>query len=356
MRVKVKINPSKFMDKRHAKEITKLSNFILIDIRVIFGVLSVYATVATIISTTAHNEATEDTINNRTFNLTDKPEHTNVPVKVVTSAVLWDCRQKSITHPYYKALYLILLLSFAIILLAFIGARLSVLCGWRYRLGQSLHSILWRLVLVKRMRQLIQRYGADDPRTKEKAKIYYKQWSKENDHTANWIIAVIPYCEAVFLVVALPFILTSYDLHPLGCLIGPDEDTIRYDNESAKVILDFTQGLLVYQKIALSSSVVFIIPIGVFAIVLLCKYKMVARSMGKEVDKVAGRIAESTVKVGQLANPADNFLDQYIPACVMGKVETVEENENVAMKDLNKKVMESDYELHDKDNEEVTTM
>ena len=75
-----------------------------------------------------------------------------------------------------------------------------------------------------------------------------------NNEFINWTISAIPYCEAIFLVFAMSFILTSisYDIHPLGCLIGPDEDAIRYENKSAKVILDFTQGLLQYQMIALS--------------------------------------------------------------------------------------------------------
>lgn len=348
MRLKVKVNTSKLMDKRHAKEISKLSNFILIDIRVLFIVVSVYTTVAAVISTTAHNEATKDTTSDRTFNLTDRPEHTNVLVNDVSNAILWNCRQKSVTHNYYRALYYIMFAAFVAITLVFLGARLSVMCGWRYRLGQNLHNILWRLVLVKRVKQLVLRYGADDPRTKEKAKVYYEQWNKGSEQRAHWSISAIPYCEAVFIVIAIPFMLTSYDIHPLGCLIGPDEDTIRYDNESAKVTLEFTQGLLQYQKIALSSSIFFMLPIGFFAFMLVCKYKTVTRRMGKDVDKIAGRIeppddTEATGLLGQIGFAYD--VARTVVKEAMGGLQVVMGGNEIAMKDLDKKMKSELYDI-----------
>ena len=344
------------MDKRHAKEISKLSNFILIDIRVLFIIVSVYTTVAAVISTTAHNEATKDSNSERPFNLTDRPEHENLIVRDVSNAILWNCRQKSVTHDYYKALYTILNVTFVTIMLVFLGARLSVMCGWRYRLGQNLHNILWRLVLVKRVKQLVLRYGADDPRTKERVRVYDEQWKRSSEQRARWSISAIPYCEAVLLVIAIPFILTSYDIHPLGCLIGPDEDTIRYDNESGKVTLDFTKGLLQYQKIALSSSIFFMVPIGIFAFMLVCKYKTVTKSMGKEVDKVAGRIEppddpEPTGLLGQISFAYD--MAKTVAKEAMGGLQEAMGGNDISMIDLNKR-MKSD--LYDTDSEQNATI
>ena len=352
----MKVNASKLLDKRHAKDISKLSNFILIDIRVLFIVVSVFTTVAAVISTTAHNEATSDANSERAFNVTALPEHADVIVREVSNAILWNCRQKSVTSSYYKTLYFILFASFIAIMVVFIGARLSVMCGWRYRLGANLQNILWRLVLVKRVKQLILRYGADDPRTKEKAKIYFDQWHKGSEERVRWWISVIPYCEAVFLVIAMPFILTSYDIHPLGCLIGPDEDSIRYDNESAKVTLDFPNGLVQYQKFALSSSAFIMVPIGVFAFMLVCNYKKVTRSMGKEVDKVAGRIeppedSELTGILGQIGF-AYNMANMAVKDTMGGLQEAMEGN-GVAMEDLDEKLKS---ELYGAENEEITTV
>jgi len=276
--------------KRHATEISRLTNFIPIDIRALFIVISVYTTVARLIATTAHNEATDDANNDRLFNLTDKPEHTDVPVKEISNAVLWDCRDKSVTNNYYKALYGMLFTAFGVVVLMFIGARLTVMCGWRSRLSENLYSILWRLVLIKRLKQLVLRYGTNDPRTRKKSKVYYEQWNIERKQKAHWTIPAIPYFETIFLVVALPFMLTSYDLHPLGCVIGPDEGSIQYFNETAKVKLNFPTALINYQKFALVVSVVLMVPIVSFGLLLVCKYKMVTRGRGKEVDKIAGKI------------------------------------------------------------------
>ena len=357
MRLGVKVNPAKLLDKRHAKDISKMTNFILIDIRVLFLVVSVYTTVAAVISTTAHNEATKDTTGNeRAFNVTAQPKHADLIVREVSNAILWNCRQMSVTHFYYKALYSILFAAFAAIMVVFIGARLSVMCGWRYRLGANLQNILWRLVLVKRVKQLILRYGAHDPRTKEKAEIYFDQWDKGSEKKVRWWISASPYCEAVFLVIAMPFILTSYDIHPLGCLIGPDEDTIRYDNESARVTLDFPSGLLHYQKFALSLSVFVMVPIGFFAFMLVCNYKKVTRSMGKEVDKVAGRIeppeyAGATGILGQISFAYD--MAKTVVQDTMGGLQEAMGGNGVAMEDLDEKLKS---ELYDTENEEIATI
>ena len=129
--------------RRHAKDASRLFNFLLIDIRVLFIIVSVYTTVASVISTTAHNEAIKDTTSERPFNVTNRPEHIDVIVQEVSNAVLWDSRENSVTRSYYKSLYGLLFTSFGLISTIFIGARLTVMCGWRPRLSHNLHHILW---------------------------------------------------------------------------------------------------------------------------------------------------------------------------------------------------------------------
>ena len=245
---------------------------------------------ASVISTTAHNEAMKDSTSERPFNVTNRPEHIDVIVQEVSNAVLWDCRENSVTRRYYKSLYGLLFASFGLIGIIYIGARLSVMCGWRSRLSHNLHHILWRLVLIKRLKQLVISYGTNDPRTKEKAELYYEQWNNKQEEKVHWTISTVPYFEALFLILALPFMLTSYDLDPLGCVIGPDEDSIRYNNKTGKVELDFHESLLLYQRFALGASIVLMVPIATFAFLLVWRYKTVTRTMGKEVDKIAGKI------------------------------------------------------------------
>ena len=294
--------------RRHAKDASRLLNFLLIDIRVLFIIVSIYTTVASVISTTAHNEAIKDTTSERPFNVTNRPEHIDVIVQEVSNAILWDCRENSVTRSYYKSLYGLLFTSFGLIGTIFIGARLSVMCGWRSKLSHNLHHILWRLVLIKRLRQLVICYGANDPRTKEKAELYYEQWNSKQEETVHWTISAVPYFEALFLVLALPFMLTSYDLHPLGCVVGPDEDSIRYNNETGKVELSFHESLLLYRRFALGASIVLMVPIAIFASLLMWRYKTVSRTMGKEVDKIAGKnkMPEDAAAPSNLCNMVAN--------------------------------------------------
>ena len=270
--------------KKRFKEISRLSDFCLIDIRILFIVVSVYSSVLNIISTTANNEATNDSESNRLFNITSRPEHQNVVVKSVSNAVLWSCRDLSVTNYYYQALYGMMMGAFFALVLVFLATRLTVMCGWRYRLGQSLHNILWQMVIVQRLKEIVSEYGPADDYTEQKAKSYQDQWNEHKKVSIPWTIKCIPYFEAVFMVIAMPFIMTSYDLSPLACFAGPDESTITFNNVTGRVNLDFTPGLITYQQVAIILSFVLTIPIVFFAILLYCNFKSVVKSMTAEID------------------------------------------------------------------------
>ena len=270
--------------KRRFKEISRLSDFCLIDIRILFIVVSVYSSVANIISTTANNEATNDSQSDRLFNITSRPEHQNVVVRSVSNAVLWNCRDFSVTNYYYQALYGMLIGAFFAIVLVFLAARLTVMCGWRYRLSQNLHNVLWQMVIVQRLKEIVSEYGPEDDYTEQKAESYQDQWNEHKKVSIPWTLKAIPYFEAVFMVIAMPFIMTSYDLSPLACFTGPDESTITFNNVTGRVTLDFEPKLITYQQVAIILSFVLTIPIISLAILLYCNYRSVVNNMTAEVD------------------------------------------------------------------------
>ena len=270
--------------KRQFKEISRLSDFCFIDIRILFIVVSVYSSVANIISTTANNEATNDSQSDRPFNITTRPEHQNKVIRSVSNAVLWNCRELSVTNYYYQALYGMLVGAFFAIVLVFLVTRLTVMCGWRYRLSQGLHNILWQMAIVQRLREIVTEYGPQDNYTEQKAESYQDQWNDHKKISIPWTLKSIPYFEAVFLVVALPFIITSYDLSPLACLAGPDESSIEFDNETGRVTLDYPANLTNYQEVAVILAFVLTIPIALFAVMLYCNFSSVIKSMTAEID------------------------------------------------------------------------
>lgn len=270
--------------KRRFKEMSRLSDFCLIDIRILFIVVSVYSSVANIIATTANNEATNDSESDRPFNITSRPEHRNVVIRSVSNAVLWNCRDFSVTNYYYQALYGMLIGAFFAIVLVFLAARLTVMCGWRYRLSQNLHNVLWQMVIVQRLKEIVSEYGPEDDYTEQKAESYQDQWNEHKKVSIPWTIKSIPYFEAVFMVIAMPFIMTSYDLSPLACFTGPDESTITFNNATGRVTLEFKPELITYQQVAIILSFTLTIPIISFAIVLYCNYRSVVKRMTAEVD------------------------------------------------------------------------
>ena len=273
--------------KRQFKEISRLFDFCFIDIRILFIVVSVYSSVANIISTTANNEATNDSQSDRPFNITTRPEHQDKVIRSVSNAVLWNCRDLSVTNYYYRALYGMLVGAFFAIVLVFLATRLTVMCGWRYRLDQRLQDILWQMAIVQRLRDTVSEYGPENDYTEQKAKSYREQWhdsKKKEKKSIPWTIKSIPYFESVFLVIALPFMITSYDLSPLACFTRPDESTITFDNVTGRVTLDFPPDLINYQQVAVILAFVLTIPIAFFAVMLYCNFKSVIKSMTAEID------------------------------------------------------------------------
>ena len=287
------------------QELSRLANFMLIDIRLIFIIVSVYITIGTAITTAANNEAANDTNGNRTFDVTSRSEHQNVLVSQVTNSVLWNCREKSLTKEYYRALYGLLFSTFTLIMLVFIVTRSSVLCANLQQGADRLKKALWRIQLVKYLRKRIKQHAKEneDKVDADEQEKFFKSFSEELDlerkHESiggtgrtrltakvpkvHGSILIIPFFEALFLVLALPFMLTTYDLNPMGCLAGPDEDAIEYNNVTGKVHLQFKQSVLNYQVAALIISILLMIPLAVFALLLPVQYGRITKKMGQNL-------------------------------------------------------------------------
>ena len=289
------------------QELSRLANFILIDIRLIFIIVSVYVTIITAITSTANNEAADDTDGNRTFALTSRPEHrTMVQISGVSNAVLWNCREKSVTNQYYKVLYGLLFTMFVMIMLVFMITRLSVLIGNIHQKSNQLNYVLWHLQLLKYLRSKYQKKNKRGPKeikvTDRMLTWFSTEWntkhfdddsttttddkSKDKHPNIHFSVLLFPFFEALFLIIALPFMLTTYDINPIGCLVGPNEGAIEYNNATGNVQLQFTESVLSYQQIALTISILLMIPIVFFVILLPVQYFRITKRMAKEISKI----------------------------------------------------------------------
>ena len=63
----------------------------------------------------------------------------------------------------------------------------------------------------------------------------------------NYCRSIIPYILLFLSIAIMCLAYFSFDLHPLACLVEPDEELITY--EESKVELKFSTSLLIYQKI-----------------------------------------------------------------------------------------------------------
>ena len=278
------------------KELSRLANFVLIDIRLIFIVVSVYITISSAITTAANNEAASDGDGNRTFNVTSRPEHANLQISDVSNAVLWNCREKSVTNQYYKVLYGLLFATFVLILLVFMVTRMSVLFGNMTRELTHLNEALWNMQLLKHVRKKLKEKEIEECQLKKSIdECLNKKINDDDTHmepspnykshskSIRCSMLIIPFFEAVFLIIALPFMITTYDINPIGCLVGPDEDAIEYNNITGRVQLKFTETVLAYQKAALTISILLIVLMIFFAITLPVQYYRITKQMAQNI-------------------------------------------------------------------------
>ena len=270
------------------KELSRLANFVLIDIRLIFIVVSVYITISSAITTAANNEAASDGDGNRTFNVTSRPEHANLQISDVSNAVLWNCREKSVTNQYYKVLYGSLFATFVLLLLVFMVTRMSVLFGNMTRGLTHLNEALWNMQLLKHARKKLKQKEIEECQLKKYIdeclnKKINMEPIKSHSKSIRCSMLIIPFFEAVFLIIALPFMITTYDINPIGCLVGPDEDAIEYNNITGRVQLKFTETVLAYQRAALTISILLIVLMIFYGITLPVQYYRITKQMAQNI-------------------------------------------------------------------------
>ena len=225
----------------------KYATYLLVDIKILFIVTYVYISVVNLISTTANNEATQDVENPVRYNLTSKPEHTNVIVKYVDDAILWKCREYSLTDNYYKTMYLMLLAMLIITLVLYGFSKGFALCKNH---PESLND-LWHLGILK---LLIMQKKAYLVETKAEETAKYIQGLLDDDISKNEITQlpkfnrlvqrIVPYMSFIASIFLLVSCILSYDLHSLSCISGIPEDSINYDNTTYTVELRFPEDVI----------------------------------------------------------------------------------------------------------------
>ena len=250
-----------------------ISKYCLINIKAFFIISYMYISVVNLISTTANSEATMDEQGNSSFDVTSLSLHQQLMVSRINDPVLWNCRETSLTRNYYKILYIMLLTASGTATLVFFGVKTLNFCGDRPL------NRLWEIAVAQHLKETHTNDNTSESRySKEKANeiiecyqsIFKKKLSDIKKNITSSYIKLrtfAPILSTFYLVVGWWLLLLSYDLHPVSCLSGPNEDTISYNFEENAVQIRHSPHWLRFQTAAVIIGTIFIAAVlmnGVF--------------------------------------------------------------------------------------------
>ena len=245
------------------KDIQKnISKYCLINIKAFFIISYMYISVVNLISTTANSEATMDEEGDSHFDITSLPQHQQLNVSRINDPVLWNCRETSLTRNYYKILYIMLFTASGTATVVFFSVKALNFCGDRPL------NRLWEVAVAQHLKETHTIDNDSEGRySEEKTKeiiecyqsIFKMKLSEIKDKLTGSYIKLrtfAPILSTFYLVVGWWLLLLSYDLHPVSCLSGPNEDTISYDKNVVKI--RHSPGWLGFQTAAVIIGSIFI--------------------------------------------------------------------------------------------------
>ena len=244
--------------------------YFLIDVQLVFIFTHMYASAINLISTTANAEATKDRQSGKLFNVTKI--HQNVNVTKIDDAVLWNCREHSVTKGYYAVLYWMSIIALIVGLTIVFLTKVLTFAQIRCKFNKHILTKVWHIALFSYLKagqpyaKNTETKKTDDEQISgagttvqisvppEKAiKLLCEEVPDKVKLSSNdtiWKTISIP-CWLTFLMVSIMlFFLLSYDIHPLACIAEPGIDTIGYKFVNASVNIRYPNSILIFQKVA----------------------------------------------------------------------------------------------------------
>ena len=240
-----------------------LTIYLLTDLRVVYIITFAFITTVSLISSTASIHASFDKSKMTPFDVSS--EYMNVNVTSINDAVLWNCRKLSPTSNYYKSLYSIVIITVVVLLAGYFLIKLSAL----FVIKENALTKLWHMAILiyllskRKLEVDVDLFDFDKLLASEIPK---DVMTKISSNWNNRCRLIIPYILLLLLVAMLCMAYFSYDLHPLACILEPEEELITYKENSVE--LKFSFSLLIYQKvvacIVLLLAIVFVICLRFF--------------------------------------------------------------------------------------------
>ena len=251
------------------------SNLYTTDFRLVFVLTAIYTSLVTHFRQAGNQETEQDIISGRLFKVNSIWTNHSVSGGV-SDRILWNCRSDSPTVTYYKSLYLgLLIFTFTVIivyfvasmiinfLIVFAASKLKVITEKLRHQGKGkLHYLEVVANEVKMARQLRKELKkikdewllAEDKQKLDESVENFKANRNDrlkkfeaSEHLYNWfvILYIIPRIETTIMLCILTFALTSYDIHPLGCLSPID---VSYNEKESFADLKISENVIRYQR------------------------------------------------------------------------------------------------------------
>ena len=237
---------------------TSWTIYFLVDLKVVYIITFGLITIINLISSTATIRVLTDKSSMTLFNVSSK--YMNVNVTSINDAVLWNCRQFSETSDSYKFLYwMVIIVLIMIMIILFLIKLISLIvvnscCGFKCCTCKSSafkHGLtkLWSIAIHQALIDIIK--SQTSPPSQASASLsspletddciisqdninsYDETLEKDipNDivkklSCKNYCRSIIPYILLLISIAIMCLAYSSFDLHPLACLVEPDEELI----------------------------------------------------------------------------------------------------------------------------------
>lgn len=272
------------------------SNLYTTDLRLMFILTAIYTSLVANFRQAGNQEAQEDVISGRLFRINSVWTNHSISGGV-SDQILWNCRTDSGTDGYFKSLYLGLIIFYFVVIFAYFIASLvinSLVAQAVLNLNVTkdnetvgyLEVVANEVKKAKRLRKRLKELKHEWVKKKNEdnlendIKDFKEDWNnkvdkfKSNKHFYNWftILFIIPRIETAIMLFILTLALTSYDIHPFGCLspIG-----VSYNEEESSVILNISENVIRYQR---ASAILIIMGFILFFITKLLQFLLLPRS------------------------------------------------------------------------------
>ena len=295
------------------------NNLYTVDFKLLFILTAMYTSLITQFRQAANQEADDDVDSGRFFKINSVWTNRSVSGGV-SDRILWNCRSDSKTSTYYKTLYLGLIIFYCIVVIVYLFASLIINSmvasavsklkvntrdNYETRINaKDNHEIesntkSYLEMVADEVKITCQVYeklkNIEHSLNKLENKVVLKKkiskinkWYdkllrfKQDTHFYNWftVLYIIPRFETIIMLCILTLTLTSYDIHPIGCL---SNIRISYNVTEKSVTLMISESSIFYKK----ACIMLIILVAIIWIFLkLFQFSLLPRSKwGLRIDK-----------------------------------------------------------------------